>query len=112
MKFTILSFLVTLKKRYFEILSKNNTLYEIFVLNVRRKKRDKKRNTELRKVLQSLMQQEPFPLPTAIEIETLNRCNGDCGHCDDATCENNPLYKLKTRKELTIEKSSKKEKEL
>lgn len=28
-----------------------------------------------------------------------NRCNGDCGHCDDATCENNPLYKLKTRKE-------------
>lgn len=28
-----------------------------------------------------------------------NRCNGDCGHCDDATCENNPLYRLKTRKE-------------
>ena len=81
MKFTILSFLVTLKKRYFEILSKNNTLYEIFVLNVRRKKRDKKRNTELRSVLQSLMQQEPFPLPTAIEIETLNRCNGDCDFC-------------------------------
>lgn len=28
-----------------------------------------------------------------------NRCIGDCGHCDDATCENNPLYRLKTRKE-------------
>lgn len=28
-----------------------------------------------------------------------NRCNGDCGHCDDATCENNPICKLKTRKE-------------
>ena len=36
-----------------------------------------------------------------------NLCNGDCGHCDDDTCENNPNYK-----ELTIEKSSKKEKEL
>ncbi len=26
-----------------------------------------------------------------------NRCDGDCGHCDDATCENNPKYKEKNK---------------
>ena len=26
-----------------------------------------------------------------------NRCNGDCGHCDDTTCENNPKYKEKNK---------------
>mgnify|MGYP001109422243 CR=1 FL=1 len=24
-----------------------------------------------------------------------NRCNGDCGHCDDETCENNPNDEVK-----------------
>lgn len=23
-----------------------------------------------------------------------NHCNGDCGRCDDTTCENNPNYKV------------------
>ena len=29
----------------------------------------------------------------------VNRCDGRCYVCDDNECENNPMYKLKTRKE-------------
>lgn len=28
-----------------------------------------------------------------------NRCDGRCYDCDNDGCENNPVYKLKTRKE-------------
>ena len=28
-----------------------------------------------------------------------SRCDGKCYDCDDNECENNPMYKLKTRKE-------------
>ena len=81
MKFKILLFLSELNKIMIKQLSKNNTLNEIFVLNRRRKNRDKNRKAELDVVLKNLLQQDPFPLPTAIEIETLNRCNGDCDFC-------------------------------
>lgn len=80
-KFEILIKLVNLKKFCFELLSKNRTFYEIFVLNKRRENRDKSRKKELDEILSELISKKPFPLPTAIEIETLNRCNGDCDFC-------------------------------
>lgn len=27
--------------------------------------------------------------------ERANRCNGDCQHCDDKDCENNPEYEVR-----------------
>lgn len=81
MKYKILLFILNLQKSFINFLSKNKSLYEIFILNRRRKKRDKTRNAELNEVLEELIQKKPFPLPAAIEIETLNRCNGDCDFC-------------------------------
>lgn len=81
MKYKILLFILNLQKNFINLLSKNKSLYEIFILNKKRKKRDKTRNAELNEVLEELIQKKPFPLPAAIEIETLNRCNGDCDFC-------------------------------
>ncbi len=81
MKLNILVNILRFKNNIFKLLSKNRTFYEIFVLNARRKNHDKLRQNELDTVLKALIKQEPFPLPTAIEIETLNRCNGDCDFC-------------------------------
>lgn len=82
MKNEILLALFNLRKRYNDtLLKKYPELYEIFVLNKRRCKKDKIRKPQLEAVLNDLIGTSPFPLPTAIEIETLNRCNGDCDFC-------------------------------
>lgn len=76
-------FLLCLKeflKKILILLQKNKTFCE-FYMNYKKKRMDAVRKEYLKHVLVQMMNEKPFPLPVAIEIETLNRCNADCDFC-------------------------------
>lgn len=56
-------------------------LYELLVLLPQKIIQDYKRKPLIEKELKQYLTQDEFPLFMTIEIETINRCNGECAFC-------------------------------
>ena len=81
MKYRILLKIRSFKEKLYKILSRNPRFYEKFVIIPRKRNYDKNFINITRKEIQKCLEQENYPLPYAIEIETYNKCNGDCDFC-------------------------------
>ena len=67
--------------QYLNAIKTNPELFEIYVKNPTLKAKDKKRAPIVRKQIKELLAMKPYPLFKTIEIETINKCNGECAFC-------------------------------
>ena len=65
---------------------KNKTIAAIILKNLRRYPNETLREKNSKKTCMNCKHYE--------YCDRANRCNGDCGRCDDTTCENNPNYEV------------------
>lgn len=81
-------------KRYLEIIKTQPDIYEIYIKNPQIEERDKKYAPIVRKKIDKLLNTNPYPLFYTIEIETINKCNGECQFC--------PVNKFDDPRQLAI----------
>jgi len=97
LKYEIVSKIKKLDNFRKNLIKKNRTLNELFILIPAKKEMDKKKEPIIKASIEELLSHEKLPLPASIEIETYNKCNGDCDFC--------PINKnLDTRKHVYMEK--------
>ena len=81
-------------EEYLKIIAKNADLYEQNIL-IPKKINDDIKNTEIaQKELSEILGCKEFPLFTSIEIETVNRCCGECAFCPVNKYDDTREYKL------------------
>ena len=68
-------------KYYLEAIKSNPEMFEIYIKNPELQKQDKKRTPIVREKIERLLNSNPYPLFYLVEIETINRCNGECAFC-------------------------------
>lgn len=81
LKYDILICIKKCNKFIKALLENNATLNELFVLIPKKRKLDKIKAPKIKASIEKLMSYEKLPLPASIEIETYNKCNGDCDFC-------------------------------
>ena len=94
MKYKVLILLGYLNKFIIKLLSKNPRLYEKYVLIPNKINQDNKRFLPTQKMIDELQKQTPFPIFSTIEIETINRCNGECDFCPVNRYDDTREFKL------------------
>lgn len=77
----VLYFLYSIKKRIESNISVNSKLYELLILLPKKIALDIEREPIVKNDLKNILNAEHFPLFSTIEIETINRCNGECAFC-------------------------------
>lgn len=68
-------------KYYLDAIKTNPEMFEIYIKNPELKAKDEKRAPLVRTEITELLNTKPYPIFRTIEIETLNKCNGECQFC-------------------------------
>ncbi len=68
-------------EKYLAAIKSDPRMYEQYVRIPNDRERDEKWTPVIRQRIEERMSQTPFPLFYLVEIETLNRCNGECDFC-------------------------------
>lgn len=74
------------------VMSDYPDIYEKEVLISRKKEMDKKMHIKFLDNIRRLLNHEIFPIFQSIEIETINRCNGECSFCPINRNEDSRIY--------------------
>ena len=82
------------KKNIIEKLPQSSKLYELFVLLPKKIIQDYERKPIIKSELKNYMEAKKFPLFSTIEIETINRCNGECAFCPVNRHDDKRKFKL------------------
>ena len=80
-KYDLVYKFLKIRKKLQNYLKKNRYTNELFVIIPAKKARDKEMKPQFREEIENILKQEKFPLFQLIEIETINRCNGECEFC-------------------------------
>ena len=81
MKFQFLYIIKKIHKLFIDLCSKNRFLCEVLIVNPRKKRQDKVNQPIIKASIERLLSYDKLPYPIAVEIETYNKCNGDCDFC-------------------------------
>ena len=81
-------------KRYLEAIKTNPEMYELYVRNPNMIKLDEERYPIGMKMVNEILSKSQMPLFYLVEIETINKCNGECDFC--------PVNKYDDPRELKI----------
>ena len=68
-------------KRYLEAIKTNPEMYEIYIRNPKIKEKDEKHYNIASAKINEILSKPQMPLFYMCEIETINKCNGECDFC-------------------------------
>ena len=93
----LIFFIYKLKKYLKQKLPRGSFLYELAIVIPQKMVQDSERCKVVHKELSKYMNSENFPIFTTIEIETVNRCNGECAFCPVNRHDDKRKYQLMSR---------------